>query len=209
MHCKNAVLQLANCCPSSFSFSQSTQHCSATNWINAGIYIVKCFQWRHIERTLKMCRWFGRSVMGKFEVLEAMDVSWSIDAGYWKTKGCKQAQVLLPIDDYLYMYLYVHCILNYLVINCCCIQETSLTSNPWGPFYRSWKCCCSSFGGLAGTFHRAPTNRNVNPCRKNHVDANGWLMVTDSLTWVVCSIRADELAGGVPVFLALPASMFK
>ena len=28
-------------------------------------------------------RWFGRSVMGKFEVLEAMDVSWLTDAiGY-------------------------------------------------------------------------------------------------------------------------------
>ena len=122
-----------------------------------------------------------------------------------------QAQVLKPIDEYIEIYvfyMYILYILNYLVINCC-IQETSLTSNPWGPFYRSWKCCCSSFGGLAGTFHRAPTNRNVNPCRKNHVDANGWLMMTDSLTWVVCSIRADELAGGVPVFLALPASMFK
>ena len=92
-----------------------------------------------------------------------------------------QAGLLKPIDDYD-----------------CCIVETSFTSNPWGQ-KKGWKCflggsCVIDAGKFAAVltlrclkllFQRAENQQERKPMSQESCWCRGWLMMIESLTWVV------------------------
>ena len=85
-------------------------------------------------------------------------------------------------------------------------------AHPWGPDRLGnvavWRAAVLTLRCLKLLEHQhAPTNRNVNSCRKNHVDAmDGWWQLTHWLELFQYPSRRTRL--GCPVVLALPASMF-